>query len=214
MTGTGITIRGFTITGGVHAVAVQDGASAEIDGNTIQYAGKNGIVVFRNSTAGITNNTIQNNPSGGINMSPLERSHRVYGSSRQQGQRPKHDSEQWWTGNPGIERILLTDLLERDPEQRQPWHPGGPQRSSRDRGLVISGNAGDGVRAMRNAGVDFGNDATGATPQFDDDINTGINGGFGVRCMVAGFVDGRLGALTGTLGGKSFSESCVDSVQP
>jgi len=30
VTGTGMTIRGFTITGGVHAVAVQDGASAEI----------------------------------------------------------------------------------------------------------------------------------------------------------------------------------------
>jgi len=61
--------------------------------------------------------------------------------------------------------------------------------------------------------VDIGTDATGATPQFEDDTNTGSNGGFGVRCMVDGFVDGRLGTLTGTLGGKSFTEACTDSVQ-
>jgi parallel beta-helix repeat protein len=78
----------------------------------------------------------------------------------------------------------------------------------------ITGNAGDGIRGMRNAGVDLGTDATGATPQFDDDTNTGTNGGFGLRCMIAGFVDGRIGTLIGTLGGKSFTEACTDSVLP
>jgi hypothetical protein len=34
--------------------------------------------------------------------------------------------------------------------------------------------------------VDIGTDATGATPQFDDDTNVGTNGGFGVRCVIAG----------------------------
>ena len=67
---------------------------------------------------------------------------------------------------------------------------------------------------MRNAGVDIGTDATGATPQFDDDTNTGTNGGFGVRCAIDGFVDGSLGSLTGTLGGKFFNEGCTNSVQP
>ena len=67
---------------------------------------------------------------------------------------------------------------------------------------------------MRNAGLDIGTDANGATPQFDDDTNTGTNAGFGVRCMIAGFVDGRLGALTGTAGAKSFSEGCIDSSTP
>jgi len=78
----------------------------------------------------------------------------------------------------------------------------------------ITGNAGDGIRGMRSAGVDLGTDATGATPQFDDDTNTGSNGGFGVRCSIAGFVDGRLGTLSGSLGGKSFAEACTDSVLP
>ena len=60
--------------------------------------------------------------------------------------------------------------------------------------------------------MDIGTDTTGVTPQFEDDTNTGTNGGFGVRCMIDGFVDGLLGTLTGTLGGKSFAENCVDSV--
>ncbi len=79
---------------------------------------------------------------------------------------------------------------------------------------IINGNVGDGIRGMRNAGVDIGTDATGATPAFDDDTNTGTNNGFGVNCMIDGFVDGRLGALTGNLGGKSFAEGCTDSVVP
>ena len=79
---------------------------------------------------------------------------------------------------------------------------------------VITGNGGDGIRGMRNAGLDLGTDANGSTPQFDDDTNTGSNAGFGVRCMIAGFVDGRLGALTGTAGVKSFSEGCIDSSTP
>lgn len=36
--GRGITIRGFTITGGLQGIAVLDGGSAVIDGNTIQLA--------------------------------------------------------------------------------------------------------------------------------------------------------------------------------
>ena len=48
---------------------------------------------------------------------------------------------------------------------------------------IITGNAGDGILGMRNAGLDIGTDATGATPNFDDDTNTGTNGGFGVRCL-------------------------------
>ena len=88
------------------------------------------------------------------------------------------------------------------------------QTESARRKRTRTGNAGDGIRGMRGAGLDIGTDATGATPQFDDDTNTWTNAGFGVRCMIRGFVDGRLGTLTGASGGKSFVESCVDSVVP
>jgi len=79
---------------------------------------------------------------------------------------------------------------------------------------LITGNGGDGIRGTRGAAVDTGTDATGATPQFDDDTNTGSNLGFGVRCAIGGFVDGRLGSLTGVLGGSSFAEGCVNSLLP
>jgi len=157
VTGRGITIRGFTITGGFQCIAVLDGGSAVIDGNTIQNNGAPGIQVLRGSSAQIFTNTIQNNGSHGVS----------------------------------VDRNAQAEIA----------------------ACTITGNVGDGIRGMRNAGVDIGTDATGATPQFEDDTNTGSNGGFGVRCMVDGFVDGRLGTLTGTLGGKSFTEACTDSVQ-
>jgi len=48
VTGNGITIRGFVITGGApQAIAITDGGTAVIDGNTIQFAARNGITVFR-----------------------------------------------------------------------------------------------------------------------------------------------------------------------
>src|SRR5262245_7939581 len=66
ITGRGITVRGFKITGGAQGVAVVDGGSAVIDGNTIQNSAMIGITVFRNSSAQIVNNTIRNNPGAGI----------------------------------------------------------------------------------------------------------------------------------------------------
>jgi len=67
VTGNGITIRGFTISGGnPQAVAVQDGGTAVLDGNTIQSAARNGIAVFRGSSANIVNNRVQNNGLAGI----------------------------------------------------------------------------------------------------------------------------------------------------
>ena len=79
---------------------------------------------------------------------------------------------------------------------------------------TITGNVGDGVRALRGGAVDLGTDSNGTTPQFDDDTNSGTNGGYAVNCMIAGFVDGRLGALIGSSGAKRFVEGCTDSVQP
>jgi len=216
VTGRGITIRGFVITGGApQAVSVSDGGSAVIDGNTIQFAGRNGIAVFRNASADIINNTIQNNPLAGIAIQS--------NSSARIG----------WTGPPN-NRISAPNTIQNNGTQGiQVYRGSSAQIFSNtiqnngshgvfvDRNAqaevaacTITGNGGDGIRAMRNAGVDIGTDATGATPQFDDNTNTGTNAGFGVRCTIDGFVDGNLGALAGLLGGTSFSEGCTNSVQP
>jgi parallel beta-helix repeat protein len=215
VTGRGITIRGFVINGGApQAVSVSDGGSAVIDSNTIQDAARNGIAVFRNSSADIINNTIQYNPLAGIAIQS--------NSSARIG----------WVGPPN-NRISQPNTIQNNGAQGIQVYRGSSaqifsntiQNNGADGILIdrnaqaevaactITGNGGDGIRGLRNAGLDIGTDATGATPQFDDNTNTGTNGGFGVRCSIDGFVDGRLGALTGTLGGKSFLEGCVDSVQ-
>lgn len=215
VTGRAITIRGFTITGGAQGIAVLDGGSAVIDGNTIQHAAMNGITVFRNSTAHIINNTIQNNASSGIQLQNSS-SARI-GFTGPPSTRVRASNTIQNNGAPGIQVLrgssaqIFSNAIENNGS-----HGVIVDRNAQAEiaACNITGNVGDGIRGMRNAGVDIGTDATGATPQFDDDTNTGTNGGFGVRCTIDGFVDGRLGALTGTSGGKNFAEACTDSVVP
>ena len=214
VTGGGITIRGFTITGGFQCIAVLDGGSAVIDGNTIQNAAFNGITVFRNSTAQIINNTIQNNPSSGIQVQASS-SARI-GFTGPPSNRVSAPNTIQNNGAPGIQVLRASSAqIFTNTIQNNGSHGVSVDRNAQAEiaACTITGNVGDGIRGMRNAGVDIGTDTTGATPQFEDDTNTGTNGGFGVRCSIDGFVDGRLGTLTGTLGGKSFLESCVDSIQ-
>ena len=64
--GKGITVRGFTITGGRSGISIAQDAEASINGNRIYRTGRRAIIVTYNSSAQIMNNTIQNNPSGGI----------------------------------------------------------------------------------------------------------------------------------------------------
>jgi parallel beta-helix repeat protein len=214
VTGNGITIRGFVISGGApQAVAIQDGGTAVIDGNTIQDAARNGIAVFRGSSANIVNNRIQNNGQAGIAI------------------QQSATARIGWAGPPDNRVSEPNTIQDNGAQGIQVYRGSSAQifsntiQNNRADGIFvdrnsqaeiaacsINGNGGDGIRGMRNAGLDIGTDSTGATPQFDDDTNTGINDGFGVRCVLAGFVDGRLGALTGKLGGTSFGESCVNSV--
>lgn len=214
VTGRGITIRGFVITGGSpQVVSIVDGGSAVLDGNTIQYGARNGIAIFRNSSADIINNTIQNNPLAGIAIQS--------NSSARIG----------WFGPPN-ERVSAPNTIRNNGGHgvqvlrgssaqifSNAIHDNGSHGVLVDRNAQaeiaacdITGNSGDGIHAMRNAGLDIGTDVTGTTPQFDDNTNTGANGGFGVSCTIDGFVDGRLGALTGTAGGKNVTEACTDSV--
>ena len=216
ITGTGITIRGFVITGGApQGIAVTDGASAVIDGNIVQHADRNGITVFRNSSADIINNTIQNSGLAGIAVQSS--------SSARIG----------WTGPPN-NRISGPNTIQNNGGQGIQIYRGSTSQiftntiqNNGSHGIfldrnaqaeiaacTITGNAGDGIRASRNSGLDLGTDANGATPNFDDDVDTGSNAGYGVRCTLGGFVDGRLGPLTGIAGGKMFSEACIDSVVP
>jgi parallel beta-helix repeat protein len=216
ITGTGITIRGFVITGGnPQAVAVQDGGTAVIDGNTIQFAARNGIAVFRGSSANIVNNTIQNSGLAGIAIQQTSTAR--IGWSGPPNNRVSAPNTIQNNGAEGVQVYRGSSAqIFSNTIQNNASHGVFVDRNSQAEiaACLITGNVGDGIRGMRGAGVDTGTDATGATPQFDDNTNTGTNGGYGVRCTLGGFVDGRLGTLTGVLGGKFFAESCVDSLVP
>jgi len=73
--GKGIIVRGFTITGGLNGIKIHHSATASIDGNRIDKTGRRAIVVVYDSSARILNNTIQNNPRGGILIHTNSRAH-------------------------------------------------------------------------------------------------------------------------------------------
>jgi len=216
VTGNGITIRGFVITGGApQAIAVTDGGTAVIDGNTIQFAARNGITVFRGSSANIVNNVIQNNGLAGIAIQSTSTAR--IGWSGPPNNRVSAPNTIQNNGAEGVQVYRGSSAqIFSNTIQNNSSHGVFVDRNSQAEiaACTITGNAGDGIRGMRGAGLDTGTDATHATPQFDDDTNTGTNGGYGVRCTIGGFVDGRLGTLTGALGGTLFAESCVNSLMP
>lgn len=63
------------------------------------------------------------------------------------------------------------------------------------------------------SGVNLGED-TGDTILARPNSTTTNNAGFGIRCEVGGYADGRLGSLNGDGGAQSHSEGCIDSLIP
>ena len=62
------TIRAFTITGGLGGIAVTQGGTGRIDGNTVHDTGGYGVGVSQLSAAVIVNNTLRNNFQAGIGV--------------------------------------------------------------------------------------------------------------------------------------------------
>jgi hypothetical protein len=66
--GRGVTLKGFTVTGGDRAIALQNGGAAILSGNIIEGALTFGVQVSRNTFVRILGNTIRNNGTDGINV--------------------------------------------------------------------------------------------------------------------------------------------------
>jgi parallel beta-helix repeat protein len=215
ISGRGITLRGFHVTGGApQGVGVLDGGSAVLDGNTIEFADRNGIAIFRNSYADILNNTVQNNPLAGIAIQ-YDSSARIGWFGPPNARISAPNTIQNNTG-PGIQVFrgstaqIFTNIIQNNISHGIMIDRNGQAEVGAN---LITGNGGDAVRVMRNSGLDIGTDVNGSTPNFDDDTNTGTNAGFAVNCSIGGYVDGRFGTLAGLLGLKHFTEACVDSSQ-
>jgi len=211
--GRGITIRGFTITGGSRGIIVNRGGSATIDGNTIQNTGSDGIQVSENATARIINNTIQNNPDTGISV--FENSSARIGFMLGSETTASPNTIQNNTGR-GI-------LLSRS-------------SSARIVGNTISGNGDDGIGVTRASQADIASNTlsnnTGdgifvsgnSHAQLGADTGSGIfdlpnggsgNTGFGINCAQQSVVDGRQGTITGVSGATNLATGgCTNSVIP
>lgn len=211
--GLGITIRGFTITGGSRGIQVGRGGEATINANLIESTGGQGIQVFDGAVARILNNTIQNNPEHGIF---------VVGTS--------------------VADIGITNADQTVPDTNTIQNNGGDGilvsrgSSARIVGNLISNNIGTGISVDSNSVADTGSNTinangdhgihvlrnssvrlardTGDTLQSTPNSTTASNTGTGVRCRINGSVDGRVGTLNGTVSAVDIAGGCTGSTIP
>lgn len=207
-----ITVKGFTLTGGrdgIHLSGAASGASAVIDGNTIQRTGRQGIHLDQGSIGRIANNVIEDVPGEGIYV--LESSNARIGfliadlgantirNTGTHGIVVRGGSSAWIVGNTIINSkgsgIWVTRNSQADILANS-----------------ISGSAAHGIAVNYGAGVNLRSEATARSegPNLTDP--NAKNAGFGVSCTVGGYVEGPLGTLAGAKGQKEIEGSCVDRV--
>jgi len=209
--GRGITIKGFTVTGGRDGIVILRGGQAVIDGNTIQDTARIGLQVNQSSFAVIVNNTIQNNQNNGISVGGS--SYAIIGILT------------------GLDKVASPNTI-----QNNGGNGISVNRSSNARitGNAIRNNKLNGIQISRGAQADItsstidGNGLSGvevsqnSNVQLGADKGTGIfeapnttsagNSQVGIKCTVNSSVGGRLGTLNGKSGAKDFDSSCVDSL--
>ena len=211
----GVTVKGFTITGGYDGLWVVFGGNARIEENTIQGAARNGISVGAGSSAQIINNTVQDSASDGIAVNES--------SAARIGVLSTFDTQTYpnTIQNSGESGILVTR-----------------SSSALIVGNTIINNTLDGVRVVKashadianntiddnkengvfvsmNSGVNLGNDLG---ESIYDLVNTTTVGHknlkYGIKCAMGGYVDGRKGSLKGVKGVVSVGGGGIDSTIP
>jgi parallel beta-helix repeat protein len=211
--GTGITIKNFALIGGGDTgILVTRGGAATIDGNVIQNTGSSGVVVNLSSSARIINNSIRENPESGIVISDsssarvgflmagADASPNVIQNNKENGIVVTGASNARIVGNTisgnGNHGVLINRVSHADVSSN-----------------TIDSNGGDGVFVFRNSGVNLGEDTGSGI--FDSPNTTNVNnGGFGIRCAINSYGDGRIGTLNGASGAISFAGNCVNATSP
>jgi parallel beta-helix repeat protein len=208
-----ITIRSFTITGGFGGIIVTQGGMALIDGNTIRDTGSYGVGASQLSSAVIVNNVIRNNFQAGIGVA--ENSYAFIGFVRSTD---TVASPNVITGNraQGIvvfrgsyARIVGNDISNNGANGVNVRESSSAQISDN----IVNGNGANGILVAQGSGVLLGAD-TGNTIFTRPNTTTTNNAGFGIRCQVAGYADGRRGTLNGNAGPEIYTEGCVASLLP
>ncbi len=205
-----ITIKGFTVTGGMDGIHLSGPASAVIDGNIVVKNSGRGIHIDKGSIARILNTTVQD--SGGIGIDITGASYAYIGVfiPRVPALAPNIIRN---NGGPGIniERTsgawIVGNTISNNTEAGIAVH-----RNSQADVIAnaINANGGDAIAVSYNSGVNFD-----SAPRRDGPNQTAAgqsNGGVAIRCGVGGYVDGPVGTLAGTQGVKVIDTGCVDRV--
>ena len=208
-----VTIKGFTVTGGSFGIAINRGATAVIDTNTIQYAANTGLEVSHNSFARIINNTIQHNEGNGILVLGSSSVHIGVWYTDDKVPQPNVIQN---NGGDGIQ-VLRSSTARIIGNTLSGNRRNGltiQQASHADvAGNVFNGNGQHGIRVVGNSGVNLADSAMRLFEQPNK--TTAPNGMFGIWCEVGAYVEGPLGSLSGRGGIKDMSDtSCIDRSSP
>ena len=230
----GTTIQGLTVTGGADGIHVNRTADAVIvknyisntfltgiyvqsgqawiDGNTMQRTGRRGIVVNQSGFATIVNNAILNNPDTGIIVAG--NAFALIGTLNAPGEMVASPNTIQKNGGQGIHVFRSADAVIvgndiSDNTLNGIFVQKGGRCDIADN--TINGNGRNGIHVVGGVGVNLGED-TGDTFLTRPNRTTSNNAGFGIRCEVGGYADGRLGTLSGDSGAQSYSEGCIGSL--
>jgi len=207
----GITIKGLTITGGRAGIDVSRGATALIDGNTIQGTARNGITLGSFASANIVNNTIEDNASAGILVTGNAFGFIGFATADDTAASPNLIRN---NGTHGISLTLSSSArIAGNTISNNVRHGINVERASQATvsDNTIDANGQHGIFVTENSHVNLGSDT--GTGLFDAPNRTTVNNVLrGVACRVGGSANGRRGTLNGNTGTKDFGASCVDSL--
>lgn len=207
-----VTIKGLTVTGGTFGIAINRGATAVIDSNTVQNATISGMEVSQNSFGRIVNNTIENCRNGIFVLGSASAHIGVISTGDKVAQ-------------PNVVRNNRNDgiVVLRGSDARI---IGNVVSGNRRHGLIVqqashadvagntfSGNGENGIVVVGNSGVNL---ADSAMRVFEQPNSTGEpNGKFGILCAMGAYIEGSIGSLNGSSGAKDETDkSCVDRSAP
>jgi len=204
-----ITIKGFTVIGGSFGIAINRGATAVIDANTIENAANTGLEVSQNSFARIINNTIEHSGQNGIFVLGSSSAHIGVMSTGDEVPQPNVIQD---NGGDGIQvlRASTARIIGNTISRNQRNGLTVQQASHADvAGNTFNGNLLHGIRVVGNSGVNLADSAMRLFEQ--PNTTTAPNGMFGIRCEIGAYVEGPLGSLIGASGVKDTSDtSCID----
>ena len=205
-----VTIKGFTVTGGSFGIAINRGATAAIDTNTIERASIAGVEVSHNSFARLINNIVQNNEGNGILVLGSSSVHVGVWYTDDKIPRPNNIQNNRVDGIQVLRSSTARIIGNRLNRNRRNGLTVQQVSHADVAGNVFDENGQHGILVTGNSGVNL---ADSAMRLFErPNTTTAANELFGIRCEVGAYAEGTLGSLNGKRGIKDMSDtSCNDA---